>query len=197
MARFVGKMYEKSMIVLKTDIPGVCIVEPSVFGDSRGYFFESYNAREFESAVGDVRFVQDNESFSTYGVVRGLHFQKGEWAQAKLVRAVRGRIWDVCVDLRKGSPTFGKWMGVELSGENHRQLFIPRGLAHGFSVLSPDALFQYKCDNFYAPESAGSIDALDQALGIDWQIKKEDMVRSEKDLKAPLFEALPGDSFYD
>lgn len=185
------------MKVLKTDIPGVCIVEPSVFGDSRGYFFESYNAREFESAVGDVRFVQDNESFSTYGVVRGLHFQKGEWAQAKLVRAVRGRIWDVCVDLRKGSPTFGKWMGVELSGENHRQLFIPRGLAHGFSVLSPDALFQYKCDNFYVPESAGYIDALDQALGIDWQIKKEDMVRSEKDLKAPLFEALPGDSFYD
>lgn len=185
------------MRVLKTDISGVCIVEPSVFGDSRGYFFESYNAREFESAVGDVRFVQDNESFSTYGVVRGLHFQKGEWAQAKLVRAVRGRIWDVCVDLRKGSPTFGKWMGVELSGENHRQLFIPRGLAHGFSVLSPDALFQYKCDNFYAPESAGSIDALDVTLGIDWHIKKEDMVRSEKDLKAPLFEALSGDSFYD
>ena len=185
------------MKVLKTDIPGVCIVEPSVFGDSRGYFFESYNAREFESAVGDVRFVQDNESFSTYGVVRGLHFQKGGWAQAKLVRAVRGRIWDVCVDLRKGSPTFGKWMGVELSGENHRQLFIPRGLAHGFSVLSPDALFQYKCDNFYAPESAGSIDALDVTLGIDWHIKEEDMVRSEKDLKAPLFEALSGDSFYD
>ena len=174
------------MKVLKTDIPGVWIVEPSVFGDSRGYFFESYDAREFESAVGAVRFVQDNESFSTYGVVRGLHFQKGEWAQAKLVRAVRGRIWDVCVDLRKGSPTFGKWMGVELSGENHRQLFIPRGLAHGFSVLSPDALFQYKCDNFYAPESAGFIDALE-----------EDMVRSEKDLKAPLFEALSGDSFYD
>lgn len=185
------------MKVLKTDIPGVCIVEPSVFGDSRGYFFESYSAREFESAVGDVRFVQDNESFSTYGVVRGLHFQKGEWAQAKLVRAVRGRIWDVCVDLRKGSPTFGKWMGVELSGENHRQLFIPRGLAHGFSVLSPDALFQYKCDNFYAPELAGSIDALDVTLGIDWHIKEEDMVRSEKDLKAPLFEALSGDSFYD
>ena len=158
---------------------------------------ETYSKRDMEEAGLTMEFVQDNQSCSVKGVLRGLHFQKGEWAQAKLVRAVRGRIWDVCVDLRKGSPTFGKWMGVELSGENHRQLFIPRGLAHGFSVLSPDALFQYKCDNFYAPESAGSIDALDVTIGIDWHIKEEDMVRSEKDLKAPLFEALSGDSFYD
>lgn len=173
------------MNVIKTDIEGVVIIEPKVFGDSRGYFFESYSQRDFDAAVGQVRFVQDNESKSCYGVVRGLHFQKPPFAQSKLVRVVKGCVLDVAVDIRAGSPTFGKHVAVELSDENHRQLFIPKGFAHGFAVLSEEAVFQYKCDCFYTPESEGAIAWDDPALGIDWRIPSDRVILSEKDKHHP------------
>lgn len=167
--------------VIKTDIEDVVIIEPRVFGDERGYFMESWSQRDFDLAVRPVVFVQDNESKSRYGVLRGLHFQKGAFAQSKLVRVISGRVLDVAVDIRKGSPTFGKHVTCELSGENHRQIFIPRGFAHGFVVLSPEAVFQYKCDAPYAPQSEGAIMWNDPALAIDWQIPAGDLVLSEKD----------------
>lgn len=171
------------MNIIKTDIEGVVIIEPKVFGDSRGYFFESYSQRDFNSLVGEVNFVQDNESKSCYGVIRGLHFQKPPFEQSKLVRVVKGKVLDVAVDIREGSPTFGKHVAVELSEDNHRQLFIPKGFAHGFSVLSEEAVFQYKCDNFYAPEYEGAIAWDDPALGIDWRIPVDKVIISEKDKK--------------
>lgn len=174
------------MEVIKTEIGGVVIIEPKIFGDERGYFFESFNAAEFARKVGvNTVFVQDNESKSKYGVLRGLHFQKGEFAQSKLVRVVEGRVIDVAVDIRRGSPTFGKHVAVELSKENKRQLFIPRGFAHGFAVLSEEAVFQYKCDNLYAPDHEGAIAWNDPKIGIDWQIRPEDAILSEKDRKHP------------
>ena len=173
------------MNVIKTGIEGVVILEPRVFADPRGYFFESFNRKAFEEAVGKVDFVQDNESKSSYGVVRGLHFQKGEHAQAKLVRVVKGSVLDVAVDIRPGSPTFGSHVAVLLTGENHRQLFIPRGLAHGFSVLSEEAVFQYKCDNYYCTESEGAIAWDDPELGIDWRIPAGDVILSAKDSRHP------------
>lgn len=182
------------MNVIKTDIQGVVIVEPKVFGDHRGYFFESFSEKDFAEAVGEVKFVQDNESKSSYGVLRGLHFQKPPHAQAKLVRVVKGRVLDVAVDLRKGSPTFGKHVAVELTEEDHRQLFIPRGFAHGFVVLSDEAVFQYKCDNYYAPQSEGSVLWNDPDIGIEWGIPSEDVMLSEKDRNAPLLKDL-GDVF--
>lgn len=169
------------MNVIKTDIEGVVIIEPKVFGDSRGYFFESYSQRDFDAAVGDVRFVQDNESKSCYGVIRGLHFQKPPFEQSKLVRAVKGRVLDVAVDIRPSSPTFGKHVAVELSEDNHRQIFIPKGFAHGFAVLSEEAVFQYKCDSFYTPGSEGAIAWDDPVLGIDWRIPSDKVILSEKD----------------
>jgi dTDP-4-dehydrorhamnose 3,5-epimerase len=174
------------MEVIKTDIDGVYIIEPKIFEDSRGYFFESYNDLEFINKVGFVDFVQDNESKSSYGVMRGLHFQKPPHTQAKLVRCVRGAVLDVAVDLRKDSPTYGKHVAVELTEDNHRQLFIPKGFAHGFSVLSDTAIFQYKCDDFYHPELDGGINILDESLGIDWRIPKDKAILSEKDTKHPL-----------
>ena len=172
------------MSVIKTDIEGVVIIEPKIFGDHRGYFFESFNADRFRQETGfDVNFVQDNESFSSYGVLRGLHYQLPPYAQSKLVRVVKGRVLDVAVDIRRSSPTFGKYVAVELSEDNHRQFFLPRGMAHGFVVLSETAIFQYKCDNFYAPEADGGINIKDESLGIDWQIAMEDALLSEKDLK--------------
>lgn len=173
------------MNIVETEIKGVFIIEPKVFGDNRGYFFESFSQREFESVIGPVTFVQDNQSKSSYGVVRGLHFQKPPHAQAKLVRVVKGKVLDVAVDLRKDSPTFGKYMAVELSDENHRQVFIPKGFAHGFSVLSEEAVFQYKCDEYYAPESEEAIAWDDQDLNIDWKVPAEDVVLSAKDRNHP------------
>ena len=170
------------MNVIETDIPGVLILEPRVFGDARGYFFESYNREAFREAVGEVDFVQDNESRSSYGVVRGLHFQKGEWAQAKLVRVVEGCVLDVAVDLRPGSPTYGRHVAVELSGENHRQLFIPRGFAHGFYVMSYRAVFAYKCTDFYHPNDEGGILYSDPEIGIKWPFEEGcEVILSEKD----------------
>jgi len=169
------------MEIVKTGIEGLLIIKPRVFEDARGYFFESYSQREFEEKVGKINFVQDNESKSSYGVLRGLHFQTGPYTQSKLVRCVRGRVLDVAVDLRAGSPTYGKHAFCEISEENHCQFFIPKGFAHGFVVLSPEAVFQYKCDEFYHPESEGGIQALDPALGIDWRIPAEKMLLSEKD----------------
>ena len=175
------------MEVVKTTIAGVFIVEPTVFGDERGYFFESFNAAEFEQKTGvKTLFVQDNESKSRYGVLRGLHFQKGKHAQSKLVRVVQGRVLDVAVDIRKGSPTFGKYVAVELSAENHRQLFVPRGFAHGFVVLSDEAVFQYKCDNLYAPQAEGAIAWNDPEIAINWQVDTADIILSEKDKHHPL-----------
>ena len=174
------------MKVIKTSIEDVVIIEPDVFGDARGYFFESYSQKRFDEQVRPVKFVQDNESKSRYGVLRGLHFQKGKDAQSKLVRVVKGRVLDVAVDIRRGSPTFGKYVAVELTEENHRQLFIPRGFAHGFSVLSEEAVFQYKCDNLYAPQSEGAIAWNDPAIGIDWGLKAEDILLSAKDAAHPL-----------
>ena len=171
------------MEVIKTAIDGGVIIEPKVFKDARGYFFESFSQREFEEKVRKVNFVQDNESMSSYGVMRGLHFQCPPYTQSKLVRCVKGRVLDVAVDIRKGSPTYGKHVAVELSEDNHRQFFVPRGFAHGFVVLSETAVFQYKCDNFYAPEADGGINIKDESLGIDWQIAMEDALLSEKDLK--------------
>ena len=179
------------MNVIKTDIEGVVIIEPKVFGDDRGYFFESFSQLRFDELVRPVKFVQDNESKSKYGVLRGLHFQKGQHAQSKLVRVVKGRVLDVAVDIRKGSPTFGKYVAVELSAENHRQLFIPRGFAHGFSVLSDEAISLYKCDNLYAPESEGSIIWNDPEIGIDWGLAAEDVVLSPKDMCHPMLKDAP------
>ncbi len=173
------------MEVIKTDIEGVVILQPRIFGDERGYFFESFSQREFETEVCRTVFVQDNESKSCYGVVRGLHFQKPPCAQSKLVRVVKGRVLDVAVDIRKGAPTFGKHVSVELSEENKRQFFIPRGFAHGFAVLSDEAVFQYKCDNFYAPESEGSLAWDDPDLGIDWKVPAQRVILSEKDRHHP------------
>lgn len=178
------------MKILKTDIEGIVIIEPELFGDGRGYFFESYNREVFDREVSPIRFVQDNESRSRYGVVRGLHFQRAEFAQAKLVRVIEGRVLDVAVDIREGSPTFGRHVAVELSGANHRQLFIPRGFAHGFAVLSPEALFQYKCDNFYAPQAEGGIAWDDPALAIDWRLPREAVILSERDRKHPTLQEL-------
>ena len=173
------------MDIITTEIEGVLIIKPRIFQDSRGYFFESFSQREFEDKVGPVTFVQDNESKSCYGVVRGLHFQKGGHAQSKLVRVVKGKVLDVAVDLRPGSKTFGKHVSAELSEDNHRQFFIPRGFAHGFSVLSDEVIFQYKCDNFYCPESEGAIAWDDPDLGIDWKVPKDKIILSEKDRKHP------------
>ena len=174
--------------VIQTEIPGVVIIEPKVFGDARGYFFESYSQREFDEKVAPilgykVNFVQDNESMSTYGVMRGLHFQRPPFTQSKLVRCVKGCVLDVAVDIRKGSPTYGKHVAVELTEENHRQFFVPRGFAHGFAVLSEVAVFQYKCDEFYHPEADGGISIVDDSLGIDWRIPTENALLSEKDTK--------------
>jgi dTDP-4-dehydrorhamnose 3,5-epimerase len=167
--------------VIETHIPGVFIIEPKVFGDARGYFMESWSQRDFDAAVRPIRFVQDNESKSRYGVLRGLHFQKGRYAQSKLVRVVSGRVLDIAVDIRVGSPTFGQYVACELSDQNHRLFFIPRGFAHGFSVLSQEAVFQYKCDNLYDPSAEGAIAWDDPALGIDWGLPKADILLSEKD----------------
>ncbi len=174
------------MNVIQTDIPGVVIIEPKIFGDERGYFFESWSQKEFDEKVRPIRFVQDNESKSHYGVLRGLHFQKGKYAQSKLVRVVEGRVLDVAVDIRRGSPTFGQHVKVELSEENHRQFFIPRGFAHGFVVLSKEAVFQYKCDNTYAPSEEGAIAWNDSSLAIDWGIPFDDIILSEKDKLHPV-----------
>lgn len=171
------------MNFIPTEIEGVWIVEPKRFGDARGYFSETFKKSEFESVVGAVDFVQDNESFSSRGVLRGLHFQKGEFSQAKLVRVSRGTVLDVAVDLRGGSPTYGRHVAVELSHDNGRQLFIPRGFAHGFVVLSEEAQFQYKVDNVYAPQSEATLRFDDPALGIDWRISPEEMLLSDKDLR--------------
>lgn len=169
--------------VIKTAIEGVVIIEPKVFGDSRGYFFESWSQKDFDELVRPVKFVQDNESMSTYGVMRGLHFQRPPFTQSKLVRCVKGAVLDVAVDIRKGSPTYGQHVAVELTEENHRQFFVPRGFAHGFAVLSEMAVFQYKCDNFYAPQADGGISILDDGLGIDWRIPTNKAILSEKDTK--------------
>lgn len=171
------------MEVIKTAIEGVVIIEPRVFKDARGYFFESFSQREFEEKVRPINFVQDNESMSSYGVMRGLHFQRPPYTQSKLVRCVKGKVLDVAVDIRKGSPTYGQHVAVELSEDNHRQFFVPRGFAHGFAVLSETAVFQYKCDNFYTPEADGGISIKDETLGIDWQIPMDKAVLSEKDIK--------------
>lgn len=175
---------------IKTDIDGVWIIEPKVFGDSRGYFFESFSQRDFEQVIGPVKFVQDNESMSTYGVMRGLHFQRPPYTQSKLVRCVKGAVLDVAVDIRKGSPTYGHYVSVELTESNHRQFFIPKGFAHGFAVLSDVAVFQYKCDEFYHPESEGGISILDESLGIDWQIPTDKALLSDKDTRHPLLKDL-------
>ena len=176
------------MNYIQTEIDGPLIIEPRVFGDRRGYFFESFSMRDFAAHAGDIEFVQDNESFSAKrGVLRGLHFQKGDKAQAKLIRVVRGRVLDVAVDIRPGSPTFGKYVSVELSGENKRQFFIPRGFAHGFLVLEDDTVFVYKCDNYYAPEAEGSFRWNDPYFGIDWGVSPEEVILSDKDAKAPFF----------
>ena len=176
------------MEIIETAIPGLLIIEPRVFKDARGYFFESFSQREFDEKVGNiightVRFVQDNESMSSYGVMRGLHFQRPPFTQTKLVRCVKGSVLDVAVDIRKGSPTFGKHVAVELTEDNHRQFFVPRGFAHGFVVLSETAISQYKCDNFYAPRADGGISILDDSLGIDWRIDADKAILSEKDAK--------------
>lgn len=169
------------MEVIKTDIDGVVIIEPCIFRDDRGYFFESFSQRDFQEKVCNTVFVQDNESKSSYGVLRGLHFQKTPYAQSKLVRVIKGAVLDVAVDIRKGSPTFGQHVAVELTEDNHRQFFIPRGFAHGFSVLTDEVIFQYKCDNFYAPQSEGALAWDDPDLGIDWRIPTDKVLLSEKD----------------
>lgn len=173
------------MEVIKTAIDGVVIIEPKVFGDHRGYFFESFSESRFNELVRETRFVQDNESKSRYGVLRGLHFQKPPYAQSKLVRVVKGAVLDVAVDIRKGSPTFGQHVAVELTEGNHRQFFVPRGFAHGFVVLTDEVIFQYKCDNYYAPEYEGAIAWDDPDLGIDWKIPVEDVILSAKDTCHP------------
>ena len=174
------------MNIIETPIEGLLILEPRVFNDPRGYFIETYNEKRYHEAGITAQFVQDNQSCSCYGVVRGLHFQRPPFSQAKLVCCTRGRVLDVAVDLRKDSPTYGKWYSVELNEDNHRQFFIPRGFAHGFSVLSETAIFTYKCDNFYTPEADGGIYLADPALNIDWHVPAEKMILSEKDKKHPL-----------
>ena len=169
------------MEVIKTEIEGVVIIEPRIFRDERGYFYESFSQREFEEKVCRTIFVQDNQSKSSYGVVRGLHFQKPPYYQSKLVRCIKGAVLDVAVDVRKGSPTFGKYVAVELTEDNHRQFFVPRGFAHGFAVLSEEAVFQYKCDNFYNKESEGAVAWNDPELNIDWRVPAENVILSEKD----------------
>lgn len=171
------------MNVIKTSIDGVVIIEPRIFEDSRGYFFESFSQREFNEKVRPITFVQDNESMSSYGVMRGLHFQRPPFTQSKLVRCVKGAVLDVAVDIRKGSSTYGQHVAVELTEDNHRQFFIPKGFAHGFAVLSEVAIFQYKCDEFYHPEADGGINILDESLGIDWLIPQDKAILSEKDTK--------------
>ena len=171
------------MEVIKTAIEGVVIIEPKVFWDSRGYFFESFSQREFAEKVRNINFVQDNESMSHFGVMRGLHFQRPPYTQSKLLRCVKGKVLDVAVDIRKGSPTYGKHVSVELSEDNHRMFFVPRGFAHGFAVLSDVAVFQYKCDNFYAPDADSGISILEESLGIDWKIPSENIILSEKDTR--------------
>lgn len=173
------------MNIIKTEIDGVVIIEPRLFKDDRGYFFESYSEKDFNAQVREIKFVQDNESKSSYGVLRGLHFQKPPYAQSKLVRVIKGAVLDVAVDIRKGSPTFGKHVAVELTEDNHRQFFIPRGFAHGFSVLTPEVIFQYKCDNFYAPQSEGALAWDDPDLGIDWRIPSDKIILSEKTSTIP------------
>lgn len=174
------------MEIIKTNIEGVIIIEPRIFKDSRGYFFESYSKREFDEKVHPVNFVQDNESCSTRGVMRGLHFQRPPFTQSKLVRCVKGAVLDVAIDIRKGSPTFGQHVAVELTEDNHRQFFVPRGFAHGFAVLSDIAVFQYKCDNYYHPEADGGISIQDTSLGIDWHLTPSQAILSDKDLRHPL-----------
>lgn len=169
------------MKIIETAIEDVVIIEPRLFKDERGYFFESFSQREFEEKIRKISFVQDNESKSSYGVLRGLHFQKPPYAQSKLVRVIKGAVLDVAVDIRKGSPTFGKHVAIELTEENHLQLFIPRGFAHGFSVLSQEVIFQYKCDNFYAPQSEGALAWDDSDLNINWRIPTNQIILSEKD----------------
>ena len=181
------------MNVIPTELPGVVILEPRVFGDSRGYFYESFSEREFREKVCNTVFVQDNQSMSCYGVLRGLHYQKAPHCQSKLVRCVKGKVLDVAVDIRQGSPTFGQHVAVELSEENHRQLFIPRGFAHGFAVLSEEAIFQYKCDNYYAPDCEGGIAWDDPALGIDWRLPAEAIILSAKDTDRCTLAAAPHD----
>ena len=178
------------MNIIETEIEGVVILEPRIFKDDRGYFYESFSQREFEENVCRTTFVQDNQSMSSYGVVRGLHFQKPPYCQSKLVRCIKGAVLDVAVDIRKGSPTFGKYVAVELTEENHRQFFVPRGFAHGFAVLSDEAVFQYKCDNYYNRESEGAIAWDDATIGVDWRLPLEKVILSEKDkLSKPLVEA--------
>ena len=174
------------MNVIKTNIDGVVIIEPRIFEDERGHFFESFSQREFDEKVCPITFVQDNESKSSYGVMRGLHFQRPPFSQSKLVRCVKGTVLDVAVDIRKGSSTFGQHVAVELTEDNHRQFFIPKGFAHGFVVLSEMAVFQYKCDDFYHPEADGGISILDDSLGIDWCIPTDKAILSEKDTKHSL-----------
>ena len=178
------------MNILTTPIEGLLVIEPKLFRDARGYFVETYNEQRYFDAGIKARFVQDNQSCSTYGVVRGLHFQRPPYSQAKLVCCTRGRVLDVAVDLRKDSPTFGQWYSVELNEENHRQFFIPRGFAHGFSVLSETAIFTYKCDNLYHPEADGGILLTDPALGIEWQVPADKMILSDKDTRHPLLAEL-------
>ncbi len=178
------------MDIIPTALDGVVILEPRIFTDARGYFFESFSQKEFDEKVRPIRFVQDNESKSSYGVLRGLHYQKPPFCQSKLVRVIKGAVLDVAVDIRKGSPSYGQHVAVELTAENHRQLFIPRGFAHGFVVLSEEVVFQYKCDNFYAPQSEGAVAWNDPALGIDWQVPADAVLLSDKDRKhLPLAEA--------
>ena len=171
------------MEIIKTGIDGLLIIEPRIIKDARGYFFESFSQREFEEKIGNVCFVQDNESMSSYGVMRGLHFQRPPYTQSKLVRCVKGAVLDVAVDLRQGSPTYGQHVAVELTAENHRQFFIPKGFAHGFAVLSETAIFQYKCDEFYHPEADDGISILDESLGIDWRIPMDKAILSDKDTR--------------
>jgi len=184
------------MNVLKTAIEGIVIIEPRIFEDARGYFFESFSQREFDKKVCPITFVQDNESKSSYGVMRGLHFQRPPYTQSKLVRCVKGAVLDVAVDIRIGSPTYGQHIAVELTEHNHRQLFIPKGFAHGFAVLSDTAVFQYKCDEFYHPEADGGISILDDSLGIDWRIKDK-AIMSDKDTKHPLLKDFDSPFIFD
>ena len=188
--------------VIKTEIDGVVIIEPKVFGDARGYFFESFSERDFNEAMTPIlghgiKFVQDNESMSSYGVMRGLHFQTMPYTQSKLVRCVKGAVLDVAVDIRKGSPTYGQHVAVELTEDNHRQFFVPRGFAHGFAVLSATAVFQYKCDNFYAPANDGGVSIVDDSLGIDWRIPVEKALLSEKDTKHDLLKDFDSPFYID
>lgn len=184
------------MEIIKTDIEGLIIIKPQIFKDFRGYFFESFSQREFNEKVTPIQFVQDNESCSSYGVMRGLHFQKPPYSQSKLVRCVKGSVLDVAIDIRKGSPTYGKHVAVELSAENHLQFFIPKGFAHGYAVLSKEAIFQYKCDEFYTPQSEGGIQLMDESLGINWPISADDAILSDKDKKYPKLSEIISDFDY-